>query len=627
MSVNALITSAEEAIRNGHWGEARRLLRRYYNQAPGLAAAQVVLKHLRHAPDAATAQPLRVALLRSFTVEPLMPLIEASALLEGIPVHLHCGAFNAYAQEILDPGSGLYSFDPRLIFLIVQTRDLLPDIWSGFTDLSYAEAGHSVDQTLASVTGWVDAIRSRSQADVILQTLELPATPSSGILDAQAAEGQTLAIQRFNRELRGIAQSRPGVFVFDYDQAVARFGRSRWFDQHKWNLMRMPIAADALSELARQYAKYVQVLAGKVSKVLAVDLDNTLWGGVIGEDGMEGIQIGPEHPGSAYLNLQRAILDLYNRGVILAICSKNNPDDALEALTRHRGMLLRPHHFAALRINWEDKARNLREIAAELNLGLDSLAFLDDNPAERARIAQEIPEIQVIDLPEDPKRFADTLRDCAYFERLSLSSEDRERGRYYAGERQRREVQQSTGSIEDFYRSLEMEAEIAEAGPESIKRVAQLTQKTNQFNMTTRRYSEPEITAMAADPCCGVYTLRSRDRFGDNGLVGVIIARFNRAAGEIDTFLMSCRVIGRTLETAMLSHVAIEAKQRGLRYLEGWFLPTAKNAPARDFYRSQGFQPVEESTDGKILWRLDLAETNLDWPEWIARKPVLSEVK
>jgi FkbH-like protein len=365
--------------------------------------------------------------------------------------------------------------------------------------------------------------------------------------------------------------------------------------------------------------RFVLPLMGRTCKALAIDLDNTLWGGVIGEDGMTGIKLSAEYPGAAFLNLQRAILDLYQRGVILAACSKNNLADAMEAIETHPHMLLRPHHFAALRINWQDKAQNLREIASELNIGIDAIAFLDDNPVERNRVRGEVPEVQVLELPADPMNYAQALREWPVFERLTLSAEDRERGRMYAENRQRAEMEQSAGSLEDFYRGLQMEAIMGQVTPDTLARTAQLTQKTNQFNLTTRRYSEQEIEAMRHDPAYQVVTLKVRDRFGDNGLVGVAITRTEGETCEIDTFLLSCRVIGRTIETAILSHLAEQARQQGATLLQGWFLPTKKNAPARDFYAQHDFQPVQEREDG-TLWQRDIANTPVLCPPWVALK-------
>jgi FkbH-like protein len=365
-------------------------------------------------------------------------------------------------------------------------------------------------------------------------------------------------------------------------------------------------------------------LSGRVAKALVVDLDNTLWGGVVGEDGLDGIQVGPEYPGAAYLALQRAIQALRHRGVLLAVASKNNPDEALDALDRHPGMLLRSGDFAALRINWNDKARSLREIAEELNIGVDSLAFLDDNPAEREQVRLELPEVTVVELPSDPMGYARALADCPVFERLSLTREDQQRGRLYEDQRQRADLQRASASLEDFLRSLEMEMSMGPVEPASVRRVAQLTQKTNQFNLTTRRYSEQEIDALASDPGARVYQVQVRDRFGDNGLVGVAITRRGADAWEIDTLLLSCRVIGRAVESAMLARLSDDARAAGATRLCGWFLPTAKNAPASDFYPSHGFSLLE-SSDGATRWEAGLGADRPRCPEWIDLVPPAAE--
>jgi FkbH-like protein len=419
-----------------------------------------------------------------------------------------------------------------------------------------------------------------------------------------------------------LAREHAGVYVLDYDALVARYGRLSWHDERKWLTMRMPIAANCLIHLSNEWLRFIQPLTGRVCKALVTDLDNTLWGGVVGEDGMGGIKLGPEYPGAAYQALQRAILDLYQRGIILAVCSKNNLPDAMEVLERHPAMLLRPEHFAVMRINWNDKAQSLHEIAAELDIGTDALAFLDDNPAERAWIRSQLPEVTVIDLPDDPMSYSQALRASPVFERLGLSTEDRERGRYYAEQRLRTELSQSVASLEDFYRSLLMEVEISLVAPETLARLAQLTQKTNQFNLTTHRYSEHQIAEIAADTNWEVYSMRVRDHFGDNGLVGMAITHYQGEVCEIDTFLLSCRVIGRTVESALLATIAEQARIKGAQQLIGWFLPTKKNIAAKEFYRSHGFNCTLDQDEGS-RWEFDLTCGEIVSPPWIKRQVLL----
>ncbi|HWE05980.1 MAG TPA: hypothetical protein VG274_04680, partial [Rhizomicrobium sp.] len=279
-------------------------------------------------------------------------------------------------------------------------------------------------------------------------------------------------------------------------------------------------------------------------------------------------------------------------------------------------MILQPEHFAAVRINWDDKAANLRAIARELNVGIGSIALLDDNPVECEWIREQIPEVTVIELPAEPSLYAEIVRNAAVFERLQLTEEDQARGKFYADQRQRAALEQSATSLEDFYRTLQMRARVELVNERTLARAAQLTQKTNQFNLTTRRYSEQQMAEMIASPTWRAFTIEVTDRFGDNGIVGVAILRFADDACEIDTFLLSCRVIGRTIETAFLSTIAADAARQGAKKLTGWFIPTKKNAPSAGFYQQHGFTKTQTS-EGAALWELVLAQKSIFCPLWI----------
>lgn len=606
----------EQSIAAGNVQAARALLVEHWQQEKGPAAAALINSSFETLRPKMKLLPYRLAVLRSFTVEPIVPLLRAAGFLAGFDLAVHIGDFNAYAQEILDPQSSLYRFKPDAVILAAQTRDVAPDLWERYSDLSGPERTAAMERVVGQFGDLIQALRTHSAAHLVIHGLELPVFSSQGILDSQEPDGQSASIHQLNSELRKLARLRPGVWLLDYDSLVARYGRMGWHDERKWQTVRMPIASSHLVHLADEWLRFLHPLSGKVAKALVVDLDNTLWGGIIGEDGMDGIRIGAEHPGSWYRDLQRVILDFYGCGILLAICSKNNPDDAMEVLDKHPGMILRRQHFAAMRVNWQDKAQNLREIANELNIGIDALAFLDDNPVERERIRAALPEVAVLDLPSDPSRYAAALRDCGLFERLSLSEEDKQRGIYYAAQRERTELETTCASKEDFLRSLQQEVEIAAADAKSLARVAQLTQKTNQFNVTTRRYKEQEIAQMVSASNCRVVSVRVRDRYGDNGLVGVAITRDSANSREIDSFLLSCRVIGRTVETAVLSYLAEDARRRGLTRMQGWFLPTKKNAPASDFYAQHGFFSEKTEPQG-TLWTLDLSNNLPLCPEWI----------
>lgn len=607
----------DSALATEQWPHAFHLLGDLWRAQPTAATAAFITTRAERLRDHWPMIRYRLALLRSFTLEPLLPMLRAAAFVSGIDLTLHLGDFNTYAQEILDPQSKLYVFKPDAVILAVQTRDLAPELWTWSQDHTDGEViSERINHTFANL---ITALRQQNDAHLVIHNLEQPAFASDGLLDAQAPRGQAATVQQINARLRQIVAQQRGVYLLDYDNLAARYGRMRWTDERKWLMARAPVTADAMPLLVDEWLRFLHPLSGRVCKALAVDLDNTLWGGVVGEDGSDGIKLGDEYPGAAFTAVQQAALDLRARGVLLTICSKNNPTDALAVLESHPQMLLRPQHFAAQRINWQDKARNLRELADELNLGLDAIAFLDDNPVERALVRAALPEVTVIDLPDDPMRYAATLRAQPVFERLTISAEDGERSRHYAEQRQRAALQQATTSLEEFYRSLAQEVEVLPASPATIARIAQLTQKTNQFNLTTRRYSEQQIAALAQDVRHRVYAARVRDRFGDHGLVGVAIIAQQPRSWLIDTFLLSCRVIGRTVETACLAFLIEQARAAGIDMLRGEFIATHKNAPAKEFFAAHGFTRVG-GDEARTTWELPVSTAKLPCPEWIILK-------
>jgi FkbH-like protein len=610
---------AAEALAQGEPERAARWLARLLESAPTAANAGYVNSRFAELSTRLQLPVLKVAVLRSFTVEPLVPLVQARCYAAGLRTEWLVGGFNAYVQEILDASSELYRFEPHVIFLAVRAGDLSPALTR---DVAGLDREGRVAETAAAVgrlEQLLAQLRSKTSATIVVHNFEQEPYPAGGVLDAQSAFSQRDAIAAINRGLVEAARTHSGVYVLDYSELVARFGRLGWTDNFKRLTMSLPLSSSSLNHLADEYTRYLRPLSGKVCKAVAVDFDNTLWGGVIGEDGIDGIRLGPEYPGSAHLELQRALLDLQARGILICACSKNNAAEAMAVLEQHPAMLLRPDRFAALEINWDDKAVNLRRIAAALDIGLDAIAFLDDNPSEREWVREQVPDVHVLELPRDVVGYAEAVRSSPLFERLSLSDEDRVRTRQYAEQRQRARVAGSAGSLEEFLSSLQMVATFRDLDRQTLPRVSQLTLKTNQFNLTTRRYPEAELAGLGNDPAITVRSLQLEDRFGDNGIVGVLITRARQDAWEIDTLLLSCRVIGRTAETAMLADAAGRARAAGARWLEGWCIPTAKNVPARDCYERHGFVRIEERNDA-ILWRLDLTATSIDPPRCIATR-------
>jgi len=606
----------DAALAAGDHAAARRFARIYLDQKPDASTARFLKARADKFWPPGRLVDHRVAFLRSFTMEPLLPLLDAEALLGGCRLETWVGAFNAYGQDILDPTSGLHGFRPQTVVLAIQTQDIAPALWSGFGALCEADARQAAEQAAGEIANLIDRLRAQSDASIIVHGLARPAMPDDGLLETSQALTQGEAIQLANTAIRTHCRSVPGARYLDYDELQARHGRLGWSDPRKWATVKLPFSAAAMHPMAREWWRYLQALILPRAKVLVLDLDNTLWGGTLGEDGVDGVALGDEHPGQHFKAFQRAILDVARRGVVLAIASKNNHADAHQMLDEHPHMLLRMPAFSATRINWEPKAQNILEMAAELNLGVDSFVFVDDNPAECEAVRRALPDVQVIELPADPTTYADLIRRHPAFERFSVSAEDLERGRYYAEERERQALSGSAETLEDFLAALEIRIVIEPVAAASLARAAQLTQKTNQLNTTTRRYSEAEMAAVLADPDRDAWVLRARDRFGDNGIVGVAVCHRRDGALEIEAFLLSCRVIGRQIETAFLAFLADDARRRGLAALEGLFIPTAKNAPAEKIYANAGLTPVEGTTPE--LWRVELASGAPRRPDWVS---------
>ena len=615
-NLNRLKKKIDELIQKENFVEACLKLKELWKDCPSLAVARFVSNRFTALQGHTELMPVRIAILRSYTLEPAVEILKAGAFASGLEPSVYIGEFNTYAQDIFDEGSELYGFKPDVVFLSVLTRSIAPSLWYDFSSLKKEEIEDSVGKVVTTLEKLVRQFRSCSHAHLVIHTMDMPLIPCFGLADLKARPGQKGTIRRINLALSELAASHEGVHILDTNEMIASCGNLAWEDREKWITLRLPLTATALAVMADGWLRYLHPLMGRICKVLVCDLDNTLWGGVIGEDGFDGIQLGDEYPGAAYQALQRAILDLYNRGVILAICSKNNEEDAMEVIRKHPGMLLRPEHFAAQRINWNNKSRGIQEIAEELNIGTSALAFLDDNPNERELVCMQMPEITVIDLPDNPVEFELILRRQHVFERISLTEEDLNKGELYAQQLKHRELQRNTVTIEEYLQSLEMEMEIVSNSEKTLERVAQLTQKTNQFNMTTKRYSIQQIKKMVEDPGWSVFAFRIRDRLGDNGIVGVTIVSHKGEEFEIDTFLMSCRVIGRTVETAMLDIVVGEVIRQGVNRITGWIFPTKKNIPARDFYRKHGFSLVEEK-EGAVRWELGLSDNKIECPQWI----------
>ncbi len=567
-------------------------------------------------------KPMRVALLASFSIQFADDTLIALGFAHGLRITTYHSGFAQYHQEMINPQSQLYAFQPDMVILAIEGERLIPDVYKDFLSLTNSEPNTLISNALNQIQPLINAFRDHSNALLLIHNLAPSTTPPLGILDGMITTGQTEIIHAVNGALLTMARTHRGVLVVDYAALVAQTGARDWYDLRMAYLAKSPIAQKTIPTLVAHYLKYGRALAGLSRKCLVTDLDNTLWGGVIGEEGVTGIKLGSDYPGSAFVAFQHALLQLYNRGILLAIASKNNPDDVAEVFQKHPSMLLKSSHFAAQEIHWQPKSTSLIAIAKRLNIGLEHLVFIDDNPVECEQVKAALPMVTVIQFPSRAEEAIQVLNQDGWFDALNFSIEDQKRSALYRQKAEAEALQAASGSLTDFYFSLNMTVEITQTTPDTLARTAQLTQKTNQFNLTTLRYSEEEVAKRIKDPDWLVLTTRVIDRFGDNGIVGVIMA--HRESNEkkllIDTFLLSCRVIGRTVETAMLAYLCQQAPFLNVTTIQGCFVPTAKNSPAKDLYQQHHFVLIPTTSPtptSENVWELDLTHNAITIPPWI----------
>lgn len=587
-------------------------------QGTGKYRDYLFIHKLLHDRKAFTGRPVSIAVLSSFTLDQIRPLLEVHGYLQGFAVTTYIGGFNQYEQEILQPQSALYGSAPRIILLCVRLEELFPAFFSDFAALTQEEIDGKRVEIVKQIFSLMRVVRKNCEAKVLVSNFVPPPFLAGGLYDRQSPNGQTSWVDSLNRQLTEELQQLSDVFVFDLHHLLLQHGMQEALDDKMWFSARCPFNTRFLTGLARKISVYMSTLESKPRKCLVLDLDNTLWGGVVGEDGFHGIAIGSEYPGNVFQEIQRTIRQYASRGVILAVNSKNNMADVTEVFERHPDMVLQWDDFSAVRVNWQNKAQNMQELATELNIGLDSFVFIDDNPAEIEMVHQTFPEIETVSFSHNPLENLRKVRELACFEKLSITESDRKKGQQYREQAQRHQLKSTVANLEDFYRSLNMEVEITKGDEFALKRLVQLTQKTNQFNLTTRRYGENDLQEFITSESYRVYYLRLRDRFGDNGITGLSIIKIDRDCWIFDTFLMSCRIIGRTVETGLLAFIVEQAEKENVRKLIGEYIPTPKNSQVKDFYLQHGFCRFSEGKEG--FWQLEVAQAAIEWPEWLKRK-------
>ena len=501
---------------------------------------------------------MKIALLSNINMDLMAPKLEKCLNDAGIKNDFYIAGFNQYTQEMIDPDSALNTGEFDAAILFIDGEELFQDIIYDPLKYKNTDIDRLIDSEIKNIGSQVKSvINSNRKTTFFINNLFIRRPTILGAMDYNADFAIAGLQDRFNSKLQELKVSAR-VVIIDFAAVVSRYGYEIVYDNRLWYIGRIKFSSQGLRFLSELYCSYIQAYLGKSKKVLVLDLDNTLWRGIIGEDGIDGIKLGDEGIGRAYHDFQKLIKILKHKGILLSVCSKNNLADVREVFETNKFMELKESDFAAFKINWENKVKNIKDTAAELNLGIDSFVFIDDNPFEREMVKSELPQVTVPEFPKDPAELCRWFIDLSfkYFNSSTILSEDRARTEIYQADSRRKELQKSSVTLEDFYSSLNMNAIIRVNSRDSFKRIAQLTQKTNQFNLTTRRYTENETLDLMKNNDRMVLSLKLNDRFGSNGIVGVLIVKIKDDSSYIDTFLMSCRVIGRMVEGSFISYMA-----------------------------------------------------------------------
>lgn len=532
---------------------------------------------------------IKIAVLGSCSVQYFVQVLRYMLYEDGIAADIYEGSFDGIKTDILDESSALYAFRPDILIILPDYRDL-HELPGPGTDIKGVE--QLAEIPIEEYKNLWSLVKSRLPETTILQgNFVIPTERILGNLEANYAFSRDYFFKTVNTGLT--VQHPEYVTIVDMEYLASFYGKENWFDHTLYSLSKVPFSLRYIGNVAAMYEKLIAAWRGKIKKCIVLDLDNTLWGGIVAEEGFDGIRTdGNDAVGGAYLAFQRYLKALKDRGILLAVCSKNDEEIARQPFEQNKQMVLSYKDFASFVANWEDKATNLKRIAQEINIGLDSMVFFDDNPAERAIVKENLPEVTVIDVPEDPAYYIDALDRARLFEWLQLTKEDYTRAESYEKNRERRMLQETALDYDAYLKSLDMRAVIDTPDPVQLKRFAQLINKSNQFNLRTKRYLEPYVESLNEKPEYGLIGASLKDKFSDYGLIACIILHKQDTTCFIDTFVMSCRVLKRGLEYLVFQHIYDWAKRQGCEQIVGEYIPTEKNGLVKELYPQLGFQKL-----------------------------------
>lgn len=545
----------------------------------------------------------RIAILGGSTTAEVKDMLELFLLQDGIRPVFYESEYNKYYEDLMFNNSTLEAFAPDVIYIHTSCVNItrFPSVTESDMDVETL-----IDAEMDRYQAIWDQISKRYNCPIIQNNFDLPHYRGLGNLDCYDIHGRTRFTTEMNYRFAEQARKRQNLYLNDINYLSAWFGLERWHDKLFWYAYKYAMNIEAIPFLADSVASIIKAIYGKSKKCLVLDLDNTLWGGIIGDDGLNGIQIGKETPeAEAYTEFQQFVRDLKERGVILTVCSKNDILNAQEGFS-HPDSILKLSDFSSFQANWNPKHENIRTISETLNIGIDSLVFVDDNPAEREIVRSQEPDVAVPELGKNVAKYIDIIDKTGYFETISLSPDDLKRSSFYADNSVRQGLQSTFADYDDFLRSLEMQAEINKFTPIYLERITQLINKTNQFNVTTRRYTMSEIKQISVNPNYITLYGRLLDKFGDNGLISILIGEIRNSEIHIDLWLMSCRVLKRGMEEAMFDRLTDIAKEQRISTIFGYYFPTAKNGMVSGLFEQMGFSNISRVDSGNTVWRFDI---------------------
>lgn len=540
----------------------------------------------------------RIAILGGSTTHDVKDMLELFLLNAGIKADFYESEYNQFWQDVMFDNPELLEFQPDIILIHTSSRNIrsFPEISDTIPQIT-----EMLDEEYAYFEKMWQRIEEVYHCPIIQNNFEQPQYRLLGNKDFSDVHGRINYVNRLNAKLCDYAQAHNNFFINDINYMASCYGLQKWADPFYWHMYKYACAVPAIPELAYNIANIVKSIYGKNKKALVLDLDNTLWGGVVGDDGADNIEIGQETSmGQLYSEFQQYLKAHKQLGILLNINSKNDEENALAGLNRPDSVL-KPEDFLIIKANWQNKDRNIIEIADGINIGLDSLVFVDDNPAERHIVKEQVPEVAVPEIG-DAVQYITNLDRSGFFELTYFSNDDLKRNEMYKANVERQKQERSFANYEDYLLSLEMKAEIAPFNATYMSRIAQLTNKSNQFNLTTRRCSVSDIEEIAENPACITLYGKLADKFGDNGVVSVVFGHKDAEVFHIDLWLMSCRVLKRDMEAAMLDALVEKCQQAGVKCLKGYYYPTAKNAMVKEFYGGMGFTKTEEDEEGNTVW-------------------------